>query len=472
MSKKTLNHANLASLGAERLADLLIEVSTGSAEIKRRLRLELSHNLGPAELARDVRKRLASIRRSTSFVGWRRRKALIKDLTTQAGMITNKIAPDAPDEGFDLLWEFLQMAPSVYARVDDSRGDVGDVFRTARARFSDIAPHTTQDPEELAARTWDALQDNGYGEFDGIIALLAPALGDAGLARLKSLVLAHKETPVAEGETHAALQFLRDLRSTSGSFAADQKDRLIKSCLQQIAALEGDTDSFIAQYSDRDLSRPHIAAHVANLLLREGRAEQALEVLEAANPDMSDRAWDDAYIACLLALDRADAAQAYRWTCFCETLDAGMLRDHLKHLPDFEDIDVEDRAKEHALQFSPALTALHFFLNWPDLHCAARLTEARIDALDGDRYDVLAPAADNLRDKYPLAAVLLWRAMIEAALVEGRTSRYAAAADYLMDCTAADLDIVEYGPFAPHHIYLEDLRARHKHKSSFWARIA
>ena len=42
MSKKTLNKANLADLGADRLADLLIEVSQGSADIKRRLRLELS----------------------------------------------------------------------------------------------------------------------------------------------------------------------------------------------------------------------------------------------------------------------------------------------------------------------------------------------------------------------------------------------------------------------------------------------
>ena len=69
MSKKTLNEENLAALGADRLAHLLIEVSIGSAVIKRRLRLELSHNLGAEELSRDVRKRLTSIRRSTSFVG-------------------------------------------------------------------------------------------------------------------------------------------------------------------------------------------------------------------------------------------------------------------------------------------------------------------------------------------------------------------------------------------------------------------
>lgn len=47
MSKKTLNQTNLETLGVEQLAALLMEVSAGSADIKRRLRLELSHNLGP-----------------------------------------------------------------------------------------------------------------------------------------------------------------------------------------------------------------------------------------------------------------------------------------------------------------------------------------------------------------------------------------------------------------------------------------
>ena len=77
MSKKTLNKTILVNLGADRLAELLMEVSQGSADIKRRLRLELSHNLGAADLAHEVRKRLVSLRKSKSFISWRKRKALI-----------------------------------------------------------------------------------------------------------------------------------------------------------------------------------------------------------------------------------------------------------------------------------------------------------------------------------------------------------------------------------------------------------
>ena len=63
-SKKTLNATNLEALGAERLAALLMEVSQGNAAIKRRLRLELVGTESPAELGKEIRKRLAAIARS------------------------------------------------------------------------------------------------------------------------------------------------------------------------------------------------------------------------------------------------------------------------------------------------------------------------------------------------------------------------------------------------------------------------
>ena len=138
MSKKTLNTDNLEALGAKKLADLLIEVSTGSADIKRRLRLELSHNLGSSELVHAIRKRLVTLRKSNSFVSWRKRKALIKDIDTQVIMIVKKVAPEDPPSAFELLWQFIEIAPSIYERVDDSRGDVGDVFRSAILHFETI----------------------------------------------------------------------------------------------------------------------------------------------------------------------------------------------------------------------------------------------------------------------------------------------------------------------------------------------
>ena len=107
MSKKKLNSENLEALGAPKLADLLMEISNGSAELKRRLRLELTHALGGDELVREVKKRLSALKRSKSYVDWRKRRALIKDLEIQRDMIVDKIAPTDPNTGFDLLWRFM-----------------------------------------------------------------------------------------------------------------------------------------------------------------------------------------------------------------------------------------------------------------------------------------------------------------------------------------------------------------------------
>jgi hypothetical protein len=244
--------------------------------------------------------------------------------------------------------------------------------------------------------------------------------------------------------------------------------------LQEIAEAQGDTAAYIAQYSARDLARPDIAAEVAQLLLSQGQAGDALETLSGADLNgraFGQREWDAAHIACLIALDRIDEAQAHRWARFEQTLNPDLLRNYLKVLPDFEDIEAEDRAKAKALEFEDLHLALIFFLDWPDLSCAARLIEARADELDGDLYHILTPASEALREKYPLAAVLLWRAMIDYSLNEGRSTRYGHAADHLMDCAVVDDEIGDYGAFASHSSYVDALHTQHDRKTSFWHRL-
>jgi hypothetical protein len=89
-SKKTLNPKNLEALGAERLAELLIEISTADAAVKRRLRLELAGAQSPSELVKELRKRLTTIERSRSFIDWQNRKTLIEDLEALAAPSSTK----------------------------------------------------------------------------------------------------------------------------------------------------------------------------------------------------------------------------------------------------------------------------------------------------------------------------------------------------------------------------------------------
>lgn len=103
-SKSTLYAKNLEALGVERLAQLLIDISTGEAAAKGKLRLALAGAEGPREAAREITKRLTSIAKARTFVNWQNRKPLVKALQTQRSAIMEQIAPHDPDEALALLW--------------------------------------------------------------------------------------------------------------------------------------------------------------------------------------------------------------------------------------------------------------------------------------------------------------------------------------------------------------------------------
>ena len=157
-----------------------------------------------------------------------------------------------------------------------------------------------------------------------------------------------------------------------------------------IADATGDVDAFVAQYDERTRKVPKIAAEIAQRLLAAGRAEEAWRTLEAAEPretgwTLLDDEWEDARIDVLEALGRADEAQAARWSCFERSLSTEHLRAFLKRLPEFDDVEAEERALDHAARSGDMLEALSFLVSWPALDRAAALVLARADELDGDQ---------------------------------------------------------------------------------------
>ncbi len=158
-----------------------------------------------------------------------------------------------------------------------------------------------------------------------------------------------------------------------------------------------------------------------------------------------------------------------RPACFERSLDGAHLRAYLKRLPDFEDVETEERALSLALRDPSAHQALAFLVSWSALDHAAEMVLFRADELDGNHYEILAPAADALEAKHPLAATVLRRAMIDFALENARSKRYRHAARHLLQCESLAREITDYGPFEPHEAYLTRLRREHTRKTAFWS---
>jgi hypothetical protein len=467
--KAAVNLANLEALGAKRLAEILVELGSGDAGIKRRLRLELSAEAGAEAVAADIGKRLTTLRQARLFVDWPKRRAFVKDLDLQRQLIVDKVARDRPDLALELLWRFMGLAELVLNRVDDSRGDVGEVFRRACEDLGAIAAKALPDPVQLADRVYAAVTGNDYGEYDRLIEVIMPALEGAGIARLKARLMATlAERPRKKNS----------FDSTAGA---------LRRALQDIADHEGDVDTFIAQETSR--GSPHVAAAIASRLLAAGRAEEALDFLKQGAPTESPARdleaewafalekrgsddWERAWVAALLATGRHDEAQQFRWTRFEARLDAAHLRAYLKDLPDFEDVVAERKALDHALGFRHFAIALSFLVEWKELRYAARLVLERSREIDGNLYFVLDPAAKALEGKQPLAAVLLHRAMIEDTLEGAKATRYRHAARHLRECRALEPAISDHGSFETHDAFVARLQARHGRKTGFWSQVA
>lgn len=474
-SKKTLNAGNLEALGAKRLAALLIEISTGDAAAKRRLRLELAGAQGPAEVAREVRKRLATIARSRSVVEWQNQRALASDLETQRRAIVEQVAVHDPAEGLDLLWQFLALANPLFERCDDSNGTVIAVFHAACDDLGAVAGAAGAAPLALADHAFQALTENDYGQYDELIPTLAPALGEKGLEHLKQRMAAFRDEPVPKlpDKERRVIGWGMNGPLYADELAARSRASAVSLALKAIADAQGDVDAFIGQYDEKTRKVPAIGAEIAQRLLAAGRTREAWAATEASKPrrgkDWLDSEWEDARIAVLDALGRGDEAQAARWSCFDRMLSAPHLREHLKRLPDFDDMQAEERALDHAQRHEDLLQALSFLLSWPALGRAARLVSERAAELDGDHYEILTPAAEALADKYPLAATLLLRAMIDFSLTRSRASRYRHAARHMVECARLAAAIDDFGAAETHAAYAARLRREHERKSGFWS---
>jgi len=474
--KTTLNAKNLEAPGLQRLAELLIEISAGNAAAKRRLRLEVAGAHSPAELIKVVRKRFTIIARSRSFLDWRGVRSLADDLDTQRHTIVETIAKVDPSESLDLLWRFMALAASVFERCDDSSGRVIGIFRKACSDIGDVALKAKVDPRSLADQAFVALIANDYGQFDALIPLLAPALGQAGLEHLKQRMIDLSNRPVTKP---AEKDRVKIGWSSSGPVYADEmaeRSRVstVRLALTEIADALGDVDAFIEQYEEGTRKVLKIAAEIARRLLSAGRAQEAWQTIEAAkhrrgngSGDWAEFEWEDARIDVLEALGRADDAQAARWGCFERALSSTHLRAYLKRLPDFDDAEAEERALDYTESSRNPLQALSFLISWPALHRAANVVLQRCDELDGDYYEILTPAADALAGKHPLAAMLVLRAMIDFSLKNNRSSRYRHAARHLLDCSSLASAICDFGKFEPQDAYEARLRREHRRKSSF-----
>lgn len=393
--KKTVTEANLATLGAERLAGLLIEFATGDAALKRRLRMELSAEVGAGDLALELDKRLVSLAESRAKVSWRKRPGLLTELRAIRRVILERLAPLDTRLALDRLVAWFDLYVPLRTRVSDPKGEMTLMFDEASSDLARLASEAGVDVaglvlgEALSTRLseWASWVGRGAGD-------LSPEL---------------------------ARRLLHDL--TAGRPRPTGRAALL---VRKLADRSGDLDAWLIAVPDDDRTKPEVGAEIARRLAVAGRPEDARAALEAARPmspssrtsketmpEPPPEPWLRAEIAVLLAEGRKADADEARWRLFAMTLSPELVRDIVAGLADFDDVEALDRAFGVAAGHPDVMRGLGFLMNWPALREAAELVLSRRDELRGAVEDVPLWGG-RLAARYPEAALLLVRARARA----------------------------------------------------------
>lgn len=393
-ARKTLTSPNLVELGAERLAGLLIEATAGDANLKRRLRLELAGEVGPADLALEIDKRINALATSRTKVSWRKRPDLLADLDMHRAAIVDRLAAAEPRLGFDRLVAWLDLYPGLTSRVKDPKGEVSGLFFDAASDLAAVASAVGPDATPVL---FEALQTR-LSEWGGWIGRAAPDMSEASARDLLT-------------------------RLTEGRARPTGRLALV---VRKLADRAGDVEAWAAAIPDLEKSKPEIGAEIARRMAAAGRVEEARAALDASRPRApapakwttrsrppeppppSD-AWDTAEILVLVAEGAEDEAQARRWALFERTLSDVPLKAFIARLADFDDVEALDRAHAVAANWPDAARGLAFLMTWPALREAAAMVVARSHDLRLDAEETALWAA-RLEGRYPNAALLLIRA--------------------------------------------------------------
>ena len=167
------------------------------------------------------------------------------------------------------------------------------------------------------------------------------------------------------------------------------------------------------------------------------------------------------------------AAQVLRWRCFEAKLSADILRDYLRQLSDFEDVEAENRAHAVALATAEPELALQFFLDWPRLDLAANLIVMHPNRWNGGDWHILPKSRPfwstiiRWQQRYSTGHFWTTSWIARAPRLTGHGAKYLGKLALL----AEETDPTCSGKLVDHTTYLARLKKAHPRKSGFWTRV-
>ncbi len=410
------------------------------------------------ERVQRFKTKLAGVRRRRRFVSRGESGAYARSLTAMLEDLREG-GPD-PRTGAELVASFFRADRHIFDQSDDSNGTIGDVFRLdARDLFVHFAAGC-EDRAWLADLVFALVQDDDYGVRDAVVEAASGYLSDPEMRALaERMWQASEATP----------------KPLVGSEERNYERSRWLGLVELLARQLRDPGLF---EKARRARHPEIGTaariDIARVHFESGDAATALSWLEKIPEGESFQAYerDELLTAVQVKLGNREAVEELAWKKFRRHRNP----DTLAFLVSIVGEDRREKIVKEAVgeilgEKKLHLTDAGFLIKTGHLDEAAHYVLARRAELNGEFYSSLLPMAEEFEQhERPLAAVLIYRALIDSILRRAVSKNYTHAVRYLRHLDHLVGAVTDWRGVTPHTAYLADLRAKHARKSALWLR--
>lgn len=402
------------------------------------------------QAAKDFKKAVTAAKNRREMF-WRSQAPDLADMLTQALEQLKKTVHD-PQVGVEALVDFYRRDAEIFERCDDSYGNVGDVFRIAAAEiFADYASQCV-DKEQIAEQALALQEDSNYGVRDILIDKLSSFLDKRGIEKIIAIL---------------------EQKASSGQDIISQRPwlHMIESLACQIK--DGALFERTRQRNWQGLnSRAYV--EIAKVYFSAGNALTAYDRLQkAAECGAKDEyEYAELFRDVCRTLGKAVEVDKISWDIFRRHRCMDTLNELISQIGEdkraetiYKEVDLIMEAKEFSI------TDAQFLLDVGEVQGAQDYIIARREQLDGEQYYHLPPLAENLEAKgLYLAAVAIYRALLEANFAKALSKYYSHGVRYLLRLDVLADHIADWRGIEPHAEYAQEIRQQHGRKPAFWAK--
>ncbi len=447
----------LSEIDSATLQDFIIDLHQQYPELSDKIEALVLFN-DPAALAKALNKRVQSLKRGRKFIEYHASYEFSRDLESLLSDIETGLLESAPKQAFELFDKFLATTESVFNRVDDSGGSVGEVYRQAVLLWLRAAKGWQDAKVDWLERVYQLNKQNDYGVLD-------PLLPNANLLltedQLKQLAWRY------ESELRKAIK----LPVESGKTNFDILRAAV--ALGLIADALGDPKLYEHSILLRSPEPNHLQMKsICEKFLQYKQAEAALAYLksswEARFENDRLRLLDETYER----LGNIEQLKEVRYQLFQNEQSYSSFKHYLAVLDEQEKATACEQAIKNAEQSGALLASAELLLKLEQSERAQALVLSRQEELTECFYNTLLQLAKDFENAdCSLAATACYRALLLDILTQARSKAYNHAARYYNKLESMAGQIKDFKPLIEHQAFVQQLQQAHGRKKSFWGRI-